>query len=61
MSEIELRLDQAIEELKEIIEYLLNSLVTGIADKKDTTEKIIVDGRFVLPGTEELNEAFMEN
>lgn len=41
MSEIELRLDQAIEELKESIEYLLNSLVTGISDRKDITEKII--------------------
>lgn len=41
MSEIEVRLDQAIEELKESIEYLLNSLVTGISDKKDTTDKLI--------------------
>jgi hypothetical protein len=32
-----------------------------IVRKDNTTEKIIVDGRFVLPGTEELNEAFMEN
>ena len=32
-----------------------------IIKKDNTTEKIIVDGRFVLPGTEELNEAFMEN
>ena len=32
-----------------------------IVRKDNTTEKIIVDGRFVLPGTEELNEAFTEN
>lgn len=41
MSEIELRLDQAIEELKETIEYLLNSLVTGISDEEYTTKKLI--------------------
>ena len=32
-----------------------------IVRKDNTTEKIIVDGRFVLSGTEELNEAFIEN
>lgn len=32
-----------------------------IIKEDDVTEKIIVDGRFVLPGTEELNEAFMDN
>ena len=32
-----------------------------IVKEDNTIEKIIVDGRFVLPGTEELNEAFMEN
>ena len=32
-----------------------------IVKEDNTTEKIIVDGRFVLPGTEELNEAFTEN
>ena len=31
-----------------------------IIKKDNTTEKIIVDGRFVLPGTEELNDAFMD-
>ena len=31
-----------------------------IIKEDDSTEKIIVDGRFVLSGTEELNEAFME-
>lgn len=30
-----------------------------IIKEDNTTEAIIVDGRFVLPGTEELNEAFM--
>ena len=31
-----------------------------IIKNDNTTEKIIVDGRFVLPGTEELNEAFTD-
>ena len=31
-----------------------------IIKKDNTTEKIIVDGRFVLPGTEELNDAFTD-
>ena len=31
-----------------------------IIKSDNTTEKIIVDGRFVLPGTEELNEAFAD-
>ena len=32
-----------------------------IVKEDNTTEKIIVNGRFVLSGTEELNEAFMKN